>query len=168
MFRFVFGLFICLVAIGALLGTGDDEDSDPAVATRSQAINSSPSKDPESTPEATTPVRAKHCVKVSRARAHSLVVFGAEDGYENKLRGTAWAVRSDDFKKIFFIAVPVRTEGVETTTVFASTYLESGGGLIWAVDSMADTITAWPNGEETDAKISMYDHGASEADDCLL
>jgi hypothetical protein len=83
--------------------------------------------------------------------------------------GKARAVRSDDFKKAFFIAIELDGPGLEGKGDIGTwvTNRLKGGGLIYSVDAVANEVSDWGDGGSTDAGFSMSDDGADESRDCL-
>lgn len=80
----------------------------------------------------------------------------------------ATAVKSPDFKNLYFVAVQFTAEGIDKQTgVWASNALQAGDGVILAVDGIAQQFSDWPHGNETDADISPADSSVATATDCL-
>lgn len=86
-----------------------------------------------------------------------------------------WAVRSDDFELIWFVAGDLEgpaLDGDDEIAVFATSMLneegeyEGMGGLVLAVSGFAVEFSDWPDGGKTQAETSLNDDGAREAWDC--
>jgi hypothetical protein len=108
------------------------------------------------------------CIKVSRAKldgiASGLTVSGG-----GSLRD-GWAVKSEDFNSLYFIAAEIDGSGLEGNGdigLWASNSLESGQGLILSVNSIAKEFSVWPHGDTTDSNITQFDDGADEAKKCI-
>lgn len=79
------------------------------------------------------------------------------------------AVRSKDFKEVWFVAVGLAGEGMnpkKDVAVFATNSLEADG-LLFGVGGFAHQFSGMGHGEKTDAKFSISDDGYDEAQDCL-
>jgi hypothetical protein len=85
----------------------------------------------------------------------------------------AKAVKSDDFKRVYFISADIEGSGMEGAnsddigTWAKSGPLRVGGGLIFAVDATANEFSDWGDGRKTDAQLSMEDDGAEESKECV-
>jgi hypothetical protein len=83
----------------------------------------------------------------------------------------AQAVKSEDFKRVYFISAEINGPGMEKPgeigTWAKSGPLQVGGGLILSVDSLAKEFSNWGDGGKTDAQLSMDDDGAQESHDCV-
>jgi hypothetical protein len=81
---------------------------------------------------------------------------------------SAKAIKSPDFAKVYFIAMKFSAAGVEDQVgVWASNSLEPGGGLIMAIDGVAQQFSDWGPGSSTAAKISAADPSVAAAESCL-
>ncbi|PFG17912.1 hypothetical protein ATK74_2490 [Propionicimonas paludicola] len=81
---------------------------------------------------------------------------------------SAKAIKSPDFSKVYFIAMKFSATGVEDQVgVWASNSLEPGGGLIMAIDGVAQQFSDWGPGSSTTAKISAADPSVAAAKSCL-
>jgi hypothetical protein len=49
----------------------------------------------------------------------------------------------------------------------ASNNIDQGQGMLFCVDSLAKEFSIWPDGSTTDANITQFDDGASEAKECV-
>lgn len=91
-----------------------------------------------------------------------------EEGYTLHTN-TARAVKSSDFKKLYFIAAQVtgpRLPPPGHIGIWASNSLQAGEGMILSVNWLANDYSVWPNGEQSEAKISISDHGIRESETC--
>lgn len=79
----------------------------------------------------------------------------------------AKAVKSPDFKNVFFVAVKFAGYDGEDRGVWATNSLERGGGIIMSVDGPAIEVTDWPVAQDSQAEISMSDPSVDEALSCL-
>jgi hypothetical protein len=83
----------------------------------------------------------------------------------------AKAVKSNDFKRVYFISADIDGPGLEGPddigTWAKSGPLRVGGGLIFSVDAVANEFSDWGDGRKTDAQFSMEDDGAEESKDCV-
>ena len=82
---------------------------------------------------------------------------------------TVRAVKSNAFKSLYFIAG--RATGPQLPPpghigVWASNSLQAGEGMILSVNWLATDYSVWPDGKETQAKISLSDHGKFESESC--
>ena len=141
----------CLVALAACGGT-ETVDSDDRTES------------PQATAPATTVTG--RCEKVSsavlNAIAEGLTVTGG-----GTLRN-GYAVKSDDFSKVYMVAADVQGTGMEGDSeigVWATNSLD-GAGLILAVDGIAKEFSDWGHGDTTDAHITQSSDGVSEAEEC--
>jgi hypothetical protein len=87
--------------------------------------------------------------------------------------GDAWAVKSDDFENVWFVAADLEgmAESVDSLAVWGTNAISEDGtdhgtGLVISVNEVAENVTDWPKHDETDAVLSMEDHGADLALDC--
>lgn len=105
---------------------------------------------------------ADKCVKVSNK-----MVSAIQDGFKDKsiklVASTVYAVKSKDYKNIYFIAGKT---GNGEIGVWSSNSLKSGKGMIMAADSYAVELSVWPDGRKSKAKLSMFDNGFSDALHC--
>lgn len=109
---------------------------------------------------------ASRCIAVEQTTlsniAEGLTVSGG-----GSLRD-GWAVRSEDFEQVYFVAAEMDGSGMEgdgEVGLWATNDL--AGGLIFAVNSMAEEFSDWGSGGGTDAELTTSDDGADEALDCV-
>lgn len=82
---------------------------------------------------------------------------------------TVRAVKSNAFKSLYFIAGRVTGPQLPPPGhigVWASNSLQAGEGMVLSVNWLATDYSVWPDGKETQAKISLSDHGKSESESC--
>jgi hypothetical protein len=83
----------------------------------------------------------------------------------------AKAVKSNDFKRVYFISADIDGPGLEGPddigTWAKSGPLRVGGGLILSVDGVAKEFSDWGDGAKTDAQLSMEEDGAEESKECV-
>jgi hypothetical protein len=116
-------------------------------------------------PSAAAAYGESRCRKVP-ATTKDAIAQGVESGLTLR---KARAVRSDDFKKAFFISVELDAPGLEGKGDVGTwvTNRLKGGGLIYSVDAVASEFSDWGEGGTTDAGFSMSDDGADESRSCL-
>jgi hypothetical protein len=106
------------------------------------------------------------CLAVSAQKLESILPLTAYGG--GTLRD-AYAVKSLDFSKVWFIAAEMDFEGGEgdgEIGVWATNDLEPIVGF-FSVNGLALEFTDWADGPSSDAQLSMSDDGASEAEECV-
>ena len=101
------------------------------------------------------------------------ILSGNESGTGKLTLVSAAAVRSSDFKNVYFVAVKFKATGVGNQTgVWAvnGTLPQKAGdlaGLTLAINPIAQQFTVWPKGNKTNAKIAVNDRSVAEAMKCL-
>lgn len=147
-----------LVSVAACGGNAELEASDDSPQKAAAADEPAQTRKPEP---------AAECLAVPQALAQA-ILDGEEDGAGLQLAGEAAAVKSPDYAKAFFIAIPMQVPGVgKETGVWVSNSLKVGGGIIMAGDSIAQALTVWPDGDSTDARIDILDPSVKVAKRCL-
>jgi hypothetical protein len=81
--------------------------------------------------------------------------------------GRAAAVKSEDYEKVFMVAVEFTGPGIDKPQVAVWATNDLNAGSIMAVDALAGEFSDWAKGSETDASMSSSDDGVQEAKDCL-
>ena len=148
---------ILFVAIGVVApaGTRPFVDADPTPGT-----SSNPKPNESAAP-------SDRCIAVSADKLESILPLTATGG--GTLRN-AWAVKSSDFSKVWFLAAEMDFsgggEGNGQIGVWATNDLEPVVGF-FSVNGLALEFTDWANGPASDAQLSMSDDGASEAEACV-
>jgi len=148
---------LLFVAIGA---------TTPASSRTDTGNNPTPGTSSKPTPnESSAP--SNRCIAVSAAKLESILPLTAAGG--GTLRN-AWAVKSSDFSKVWFLAAEMDFsgggEGNGQIGVWATNDLEPVVGF-FSVNGLALEFTDWADGPASDAQISMSDDGASEAEACV-
>lgn len=133
-------------------------EGEPSVGEQPDTV---PSPTAKSDKETTAPSRDCRQVSMTLLKA---IASGGDDANLKAISGAA--VKSNDYSDVYMIAMEFSGIGSTEQGVWASNSLEPGGGLIMAVDGMATEFTVWPNGP-ADSPMSITDHGAQEALDCL-
>ncbi len=88
-------------------------------------------------------------------------------GIQSDLLADKWAaVRSHDFKSVYFVAGHLSGPGVDDSALWATNRLEDGG-LTFSVDALAKEFSDWGGGGTTKAEMTIGDDGASQALDCI-
>jgi hypothetical protein len=101
------------------------------------------------------------------------ILSGNESGTGKLTLVSAAAVRSSDFKNVYFVAVKFKATGVGNQTgVWAvnGTLPQKAGdlsGLTLAINPIAQQFTVWPKGNKTNAKIAVNDRSVADAIKCL-
>ena len=155
-----------LLALGSACGGSDggDENADPGTSVTTTETK------PETPPTTTEATGSTRCENVPPR-----LVKIIEDGLSVSVAGTlkdARAVKSEDFKQVYFISAEISTvegrEGAGEIATWAKTGpLRVGGGLIYAVDGFANEFSNADDGGDTDAQLSMDDDGAKESKACV-
>ena len=84
-----------------------------------------------------------------------------------------WAVKSDDFENVWFVAADIEGPGMDDddeVAIWATNALTregkpqpSGGGFVWSNSGFAKEFSDWPTGQVS--MLEDYD-GRDEAEDC--
>lgn len=111
-----------------------------------------------------TSAAAADCVDATNIAVNGIMKGATGDGMKFV---SAKAVKSPDFSKVYFIAMKFSATGVEDQVgVWASNSPEPGGGLIMAIDGVAQQFSDWGPGSSTAAKISPADPSVAVAKAC--
>jgi len=81
----------------------------------------------------------------------------------------AWAVRSNDFENVYFVAAEIDGPGIEgdgDIGVWTASDPSSPGGH-YSVNAVAKEFSDWGDGGATTAGFSLADDGVSESRDCV-
>jgi hypothetical protein len=163
-----------LLTLGSACGGSDGGDENAEQAT--PATTTTETK-PDLPPPATTAEEEEEaeestrCEKVPRGLVKAIET-GLLAGVGGLAKLTdARAVKSEDFKRVYFVSAEIDGAGLEGTgeigTWAKSGPLRVGQGLILSVDSFANEFSYWDDGGETDAQLSMDNDGAEESKDCV-
>jgi hypothetical protein len=148
---------LLFVAIGA---------TSPASSRTDTGNNPTPGTSSKPTPNESSPP-SNRCIAVSATKLESILPLTATGS--GTLRN-AWAVKSSDFSKVWFLAAEMDFsgggEGNGQIGVWATTDLEPVVGF-FSVNGLALEFTDWADGPASDAQLSMSDDGASEAEACV-
>lgn len=162
------GVILTLIVIGSAAGGGGKDQSaakknaSPKTAT---APRTTPSpRAPHTTPSPTGAPAG--CLDVPTT-VLQMIASGEEKGVGGLRLSNGKAVRSPDFKKVFFVAADVTAPGVSGYSGVWSVNDLQSPGLILAVDGFAQKFTVWPDADKTDARISRADPSVNRAKDCL-
>lgn len=107
------------------------------------------------------------CVAVDAALLAAIADGLTIDGGGSLRNGQA--VKSADFENVYMIAADLQgpgLDGVADIGVWSSNSLDSGGGIILAVDSIAQEFSSWPAGDTTSFNVTSSAHGVAEARAC--
>jgi hypothetical protein len=89
----------------------------------------------------------------------------------NDVASQAWAVRSNDFVGVWFVATEITGPGIDPGEVIGVWAMggekESPAG-IFSVNAYALEFSDWGDGPRSDAGFSMEDDGAREVEACAL
>ena len=109
-----------------------------------------------------------HCQNVPKAVVKAIRTGLTVEG-GGSLRSVQ-AVKSKDFKSVYFVSADIEGPGLEGTDDVATwaTNRLKVGGLIYSVNEVAKEFSDWGDGGETDAQFSMDDHGAEESQVCAV
>jgi hypothetical protein len=103
--------------------------------------------------------------------AGSTVIDGISEGLTVTGGGflrNGWAVRSDDFRRIYFVGGEIDGPGIEgdgNVGLWAVNSLDEPA-LVFSINSTAREFSDWGDGGATDAQFSDDDDGAAEALAC--
>jgi hypothetical protein len=144
-------------------GSSPAPASSTSTATPASPTSTSTSVSTTTARPTTKKAAAAGCLAVS-AKMRKAIGTGLEDGFSLT---QAAAVKSPDFAKVYFIAGRLKGPGVDQRAVWASNSLTPGGGVIMAVDAMAQEFSDWGDADSTDAQISKVDPSVRRARACL-
>lgn len=147
------GLALALLggcAVFALSGNGD--------STSSSSSSGSTSTQQDSTDTSSD----SRCVKVPRSVLKEI-------GSPGMSLTDGWSVRSDDYKKVWFVAARhVNTYPVFSVNGDPSSPDTAFAGLMFSINDDARDFFPYPYGPDTAAQVSMDADGAREAELCAL
>ena len=158
----VFFVLICIVG----LVIGSLGSSKAAVPTEIVTVLATDTAEPTSPPNTEVPSR---CVPASQGQIDRIRSGVKAIDANNDVR-EVWAVKSNDFKSVWFVAAKVYGAGMENGTPEAGVWAINGDlatpGITMSVDGFAQKFSDWPDGSTTDANTTMQDDGALAAKDC--
>lgn len=108
------------------------------------------------------------CVPASQQQIETIRT-GIKDIEPNNDIQTAWAVKSNDFKNIWFVAAEIFGAGIQPKQaigVWAISGDPAAPGMTLSVNGFATQFSPYPDGATTDAQTSMNDDGAQQALAC--
>lgn len=153
---------VCLCSFAALVMFSDLGESPNVAAVQDTAVL------PTEIPQPTVPAFLTRCVPASE----SLVMI-IQDGIDDVIVGNyvteAYAVKSNDFERVYFVAAYIYGDGMEDGVgpgVWAKSGELDGPGLFFSIDGFANEFSSWGDGGSTDAQLSQIDDGAQEAAKC--
>jgi hypothetical protein len=115
---------------------------------------------------------AAGCLSISKWYPNELL-SGNESGTGKLSFVSASAVKSPDFKSVYFVAVKFKAKGVRNQV---GVWAISGklpqkaadlSGLTLSANSIAQQFTVWPDGNRSQAQIATNDRSISAAIKCL-
>jgi len=112
-------------------------------------------------------VISSKCIKINLEMVDAINSGFSTDVYKIKA-DTAMAIKSNDFKKVYFIAALVDGMNSEEVAIWTSNSLQAGEGMIMSINEVAIKSSLWPDGKKTKANILLSDHGVSESEECVL
>lgn len=131
-----------------------------------EAVARSEARAPTQFREAPSTTRTRTCASAGD-RIQRDITSGL-DGFEVRL-GQAVAVRSGAHERANFVAARIHGPGMGDGPI--GVWLVSGTldepGFFLAVNQMAQEFSVFPDADRTDARASMSDPGAKEAEECL-
>lgn len=117
---------------------------------------------------ATSPAQNNRCVPASQQQIETIRI-GIKDIDTNNDIQTAWAVKSNDFENIWFVAAEIQGPGIlpkQAVGIWAISGDPATPGTILSVDGFAKQFSIYPDGATTDAQITMNDDGVQEVVSC--
>lgn len=120
----------------------------------------------EPPPPTNTPIeKPTRCIPASIAQIN-VIQSGIKDIQNSNNIQTAWAVKSNDYENVWFIAAQIVGPGIEPGQViglWATSGNPDNPGMILSANPFAVEFSSYPDGSRTDAQISQFDDGAQEA-----
>ncbi len=129
---------------------------------------------PTSTQVVPSPVPTKEtvrCVQATNKQAGYIRTGVKGGGQFNDITGNVWAVKSNDFENLWFIAAQMTGPGLqpeEAIGVWAILGHIESPYLILSIDGFAKSFSSYPDGATSNPQISMSNDGAQVAKDCVL
>jgi hypothetical protein len=117
----------------------------------------------------TKPLKEPRCVPASPAQIEYIQTGIKDIDQNNDVTSNIWAVHSNDFENIWFVAAEIQGSGIqpkEAIGVWAISGDPASPGIILSVDGFAKNFSIYPDGSTTDAQTAMSDDGAQEALAC--
>lgn len=155
---------VCCIC-GVILALMDEAGMLPEMPTQQSIAYSSP------VPTITkiiVPTTVSRCVPASAIQM-DYVRTGIKDIQQSNDVLQGFAVRSNDFQQVWFIAAEITGPGIEPKQaigLWAITGEPEEPGIILSVNGFAIEFSPYPDGATTDAQTSQFDDGAQEALKC--
>jgi len=115
---------------------------------------------------------ATSCLKITNWYPKQ-ILSGSESGTGKLTLVSAAAVRSPDFKNVYFVAIKFKAAGVGSQVgvwAISGKLPQKAGdlaGLTLSVNPLAQQFTVWPDGNRTQAQIAINDRSVGAATKCL-
>jgi hypothetical protein len=103
-------------------------------------------------------------LEVSKAMSRAIIKGEFDAGSMTLVK--AAAMQSKESPDYYFVAMKFTGPEGEQVGVWATQYLDAGG-MVWAVNDVAQNYTEWPPSDTSDAKLTMETQGAQEAVDAV-
>jgi len=117
-------------------------------------------------PTSTPKVKPTRCIPASSAQVE-IIRIGVKGIQESNHIQSVWAVRSNDYERVWFVAAEIVGPGIQPKQAIGlwaiPGELEQPSAGAWSVNGFALEFSDWANGPNSDANLSMYDDGAQEA-----
>ena len=111
------------------------------------------------------------CVSASTAQIE-LIRSGIKGIEANNDIVSVWAVHSNGFSNVWFVAAEITGTGIESKSAIGvwaiPGELDQPSAGAWSVNGMANEFSDWGNGGTAQMQLSMNDDGAKEAESCAL
>lgn len=172
----IVGVLVFVLALAC--GSSAPETTDPiaptqplpsstetAVPTNTVRPTNTPS--PTETPQ---PQRSERCIPASEAQLDG-IRNGIKDIDPNNDIVDGWAVRSNDFERVYIVAAEIHGAGIrpgEAIGVWAISGDLDSPGLFLAVDGFAKGFSPYPDASKTTAEITISSDGVEEAKECYM
>jgi len=108
---------------------------------------------------------SSRCVPATQEQL-TTILAGVKDISENNYLQTGWAVKSNDYNNVWFVAAKIYGPGMENGSGPGVWSIGGESGMILSVDGYAQNFSTYPDASKTDAAITLMADGAKEAMDC--
>lgn len=180
----IIGLCIVVAVIGSLFREPTGQESAQIIQntpTRPQESptavfrptnTQAPTKTPDATPTATSePQQADSACTQAPDPVREALLAGIHDIEPANGLGPIWAIKSPDFKAVWFVAAWVTGPGIPEPGTGPAVWAIGGEdlshyGLILSANSFARQFSTYPDSGQTQAKITMDDQGARQVEKC--
>lgn len=105
------------------------------------------------------------CITASSAQVEAIRA-GVKDIADTNDIKSGWAVKSNDFDNVWFVAAKIYGPGIENGSdpgVWAISGDLNNPGMILSVNGYAKEFSSYPDASKTDASITTADDGAKDA-----